>query len=62
MALSKTVSLVDNEVARARAQAIHDLEFVQKQIIGKINEIIAITDDLRRDVDDLQGNSHAKRH
>jgi len=61
MANMKIVSLIDSELHRARQQSIADLENVQSQIIGKINEVIAICDGLRRDVDDLMG-AGAPRH
>lgn len=54
MAMMKIISLVDHQAQQARASAVHDLEMVQTQIIGKINEILEICAVLRADVDELQ--------
>lgn len=53
MAMMKVISLVDHEIALARTAAVHDLEQVQTQIIAKINEIMAVCNQLRHDVDGL---------
>lgn len=60
MANMKIVSLIDSEFHRARQQSIDDLENVQTQIILKINEVLAICDVLRRDVDGLMGRGEAR--
>ncbi len=54
MAGMKVISFVDHEIRQARASAVQDLENVQTQIIGKINEILTICSQLRADVDELQ--------